>query len=226
MPATVKIIISAAAFLVGTAACATPAPGPRIAPETPATVTAATPVTTSRPGSVTPLGEFSGDIHEIDWRRSRLPGDFCDIPELVAFEDGEATAVSNSWGAVHLSVMSTPDDTVYGDVDGDGGDEALIHLECDNGGGTASGQLAFGYVVVRESGGALGALGSIVPKLTPQESSHVTLLGDVEIKAGQITVEELWYRTSDPTCCPSGVALTTWRWESDRLTAGAPVQVS
>ena len=51
---------------------------------------------------------------------------------------------------------------------------------------------------------------------------------DVAARIGDraITVKELWYRAGDMTCCPTGVALTTWWLRDGTLTADPAVQVS
>jgi hypothetical protein len=146
------------------------------------------------------------------------------VPGVVQFSSGEAKATSDTWGPVEMGV--DPGSTVYGDLDGDGVEEAAVSVSCNNGGGTASGQLAFGYVVVRKDSDALSAVGSITARQNPPNASHVTLLGTTEITHNEIRVQELWYRPSDATCCPSGEAETTWSYADSTLTPGQPVITS
>jgi hypothetical protein len=172
------------------------------------------------------LGPGSSDLRQVDWLHASLPGDFCGIDGLVRFSDGEATGKSKKWGQVHLGMWNEPEQTAYGDIDGDGQAEAAVAVGCDNGGGTASGQLGFGYVVIRSRDGELVSIGTITPRQEQPDGSHVTLLGDARIDRDQVVVTELWYRASDSTCCPSGQAHTTWHLRDGVLFPGESVPIS
>jgi hypothetical protein len=81
----------------------------------------------------------SPDLHSLDWRTVALPGGaliHADVDLLW-------------WNPVVVSSWSRP---VFGDLDGDGRDEAALDVDCANGGGTAAGQLAFSEVVFKTVG--------------------------------------------------------------------------
>jgi hypothetical protein len=203
--------------------------GPVIGPKIPreaATASSSSPPTPepSTKGSKS-LGPAPDDLRKVDWATTTLPADFCSIPEPVSFRNGEAQGISTKWGQVRVSVGEFDGGKTYGDIDGDGRAEAVIGLGCDNNGGTASGQLAFGYAVLRSTHSELQALGTIDTRMNP-DSGHVTLLGGVTVSPGTIVVKELWYRSSDSTCCPTGTARTTWSWRDGTLTAGPVVVTS
>ncbi|HEX4249252.1 MAG TPA: hypothetical protein VH008_15420 [Pseudonocardia sp.] len=156
----------------------------------------------------------------MNWTQQALPGSFCHIPGLVHYLNGAATGTSEKWGPVHLTV--DPRSTRYGDFFGDGDEVAAVHVGCDNGGGTADGQLVDSYVVVRSSAGTLHAIGVIVPQMAAVPGVHVPLLSGADFAAGKITVHEVWYRHYDGTCCPSGRAITVWALQNGALVAGHP----
>lgn len=68
-------------------------------------------------------------------------------------------------------------------------------------------------------GGELTALGSLVAKRQPPAQLPTTLVIK-EWRTDTLTVEELWYRPGDATCCPSGVAEVTWTWRDGVPTPG------
>ncbi|WP_320777446.1 hypothetical protein [Streptomyces sp. CRN 30] len=203
-------------------ACGTPDVGPRItrtptsAPGTGGPPTATGP-TSATPGAVD-LGPAPEDLREVNWRDVRVPGTFCDIPGLITFHDGRATATSRTWGRVDLSREPEP---TYGDIGGDRRPEAALGVECNNGGGTAAGQLAFGSVIYASDKGRLTVLRSITPQQQPP-GQPPTLLAELRMERGRIEVEERWYRPRDATCCPTGTAVTVWVLDDGRLTPRPP----
>lgn len=169
------------------------------------------------------LGSAPADVRAVDWNSVALPGEFCDIDGLVTVENGEATARSGEWGRVHVDIWN--DSTTYGDVDGDGDEEAALEVGCDTGGGTAASQLVNAYVVVDSSGGRLWGAGV----LTPQGESGGAVparLEDLQFGEGRVTVRELWHREWDSNCCPSGEAESTWELRDGVLEPAGIVEIS
>lgn len=200
-------------------ACSAPGPGPRV---TPASVTPYSEAPTESAPSAREalsLGAAPADLRDMDWEHARIPGDFCDIPGTVTLGP-ETEAESCTWGTVHVGRVG--DEVSYGDITGDGRDEAALYVVCDNRGGTAAGQLAFAFVVLGREAGRLTSLGATTPQHNPPDQ-HATLLGSVDLAPGKVTVGELWYRESDANCSPSGTAETEWTVGKDRkLVAGSP----
>ncbi|WP_257133004.1 hypothetical protein [Streptomyces sp. ms184] len=61
--------------------------------------------------------------------------------------------------------------------------------------------------------------------ITPQkyEGGHASGFDGIALASGRVTAEETWHRRMDPTCCPSGKAVTEWRvGAAGLLTAGEP----
>ncbi|RSS84366.1 hypothetical protein [Streptomyces sp. WAC06614] len=212
-------------LLLLSAGCGGPGASPRIsagppsapAPSSPA---AAVPPTGSSPtASAAVVGPAPGDLHEVDWASTPFPGEYCDVPGLVRSSDSDQVKEhSRTWGAVHVFRYA---EVTYGDLDGDGRDEAAISVSCDNGGGTASGQLVFGYVVFGRSAAGLVALGSLTARQRPSGVA-TTRMGGVVLGPGRATVTEHWYHPEDPTCCPQGRATTVWTYENQRFVPTSP----
>ncbi|KOY54387.1 hypothetical protein ADK59_30065 [Streptomyces sp. XY332] len=208
-------------LLIG--ACGSPRPAPPVPPLTPSSV-AAVPDSPSPSPSPSPaqgpvlVGPAPADLHDVDWSKAPVPGEFCGVPGLVTLDaEGNATATSRTWGAVRIRRGTR---VAYGDTDGDQRDEAAVYMGCDDNGSTMNGQLVAAYVVFTHQGNGLAALGAI----TPQQKSalYITALVGLEFAPGRITAHERWYRQTDAHCCPSGNADTVWTREGDRLTPGAP----
>ena len=119
------------------------------------------------------------------------------------------------WNPVVVYSWSKPS---FGDLDGDGRDEAALHVVCANGGGTAGGQLEFSALIFRAVGGSLRVVGIITPQqpLGP-DGPHVPLTGLVAIERGKVVVSEAWYGSHDGDCCASGRAKTIWTYAHGKL---------
>jgi hypothetical protein len=112
--------------------------------------------------------------------------------------------------------LSQFNDVTYGDLDGDGRDEAVVPLWCNNNGGTASGALLYSLAMFSARAGAVHFIGLITPKHQPVDELP-TLLSDPRVSAGQVVVNEALYGPHDGTCCPSGRATTTWTYSDGQL---------
>jgi hypothetical protein len=106
------------------------------------------------------------------------------------------------------SVCLTIGDVSFGDVDGDGAEEAIVIIQSNLGGaGTSSEAYVFGLVagkpVLRAhiDGGDRGDGG----------------LQSVSVAAGEVIVRRLDLAASDNVCCPSRVLIERWRWREGRL---------
>lgn len=216
-------LIVLAALLTGS--CSGPQVGEKItaAPQESRTSVATT-TTTTPPVTRPSLGPAS-DVKAVDWPNTKLPAKFCDVEGLVEFRNAKGSATSGKWGLVQFSSVYDQDRVVYGDIDGDGENEAAVNVYCNNGSGMASGQLAFAWVVVAVRNGSLEVVGELSATVARDDARPV-LLSEPRFDKGSITVTESWYRPSDATCCPSGEARTTWRLSDGTLKPDPAVQVS
>jgi hypothetical protein len=164
----------------------------------------------------------SPDLHSLDWRTIALPGGACGSIRPIRphrYEYGPAALIRPRvdlvwWNPVVVYSWSKP---VFGDLDGDGRDEAALGVDCANGGGTAGGQLAFSEVVFRAVGPSLRVVGILTPRQPLEPEAHVPLIHVVAIERGRVVVSEAWYGPSDGDCCASGRARTIWTYAAGRL---------
>lgn len=214
----------AAVFIAAAcAACTAPSGGPRVAPAQ--TIDARPPEQQPSPShtEAAQLGSAPQDLRDVDWTRVTIPGQFCDIPGVVKLSEEEGGATSNTWGKVHVGRLP---EVVYGNVAGNASDEAAITVECDNGGGTAAGNLAFAVIVMSGREGRLTALGTLSTQYNPTGVEHPTLIAASALVPGKVTVEESWFRPSDANCCPSGKAETIWTLQADGSLSPGPVRIT
>ena len=164
------------------------------------------------------------DIHAVDWNAVALPGGACGSSRPIrprrALGSGAEAFVHPDvdllwWNPVWVYSWGKPS---FGDLDGDGRDEAALGVVCANGGGTAGGQLAFSVVVFKTVGRSLRVAGIVTPQqpLTP-EIGHVPILSTVRFERRRLIAPETWYGPYDGTCCGSGRARTTWAYHAGRL---------
>ncbi len=217
-----SVLTCAAALVAALAAgCSSPTPDPKVPRASPSSYDGASESPEPSPASsdTGSLGAATKDLRHMDWARTAVPGDFCDVPGLVSFTSGEATVRSDTHGTVHAEQYV--EDVAYGDVLGDDGVEAALRVGCDTGGETGGGRLAWAFVVFAGEQGRLRLVGTITPQ--QYEGGHASGFDGIELASGRVTAEETWHREMDPTCCPSGKAVTVWRVGADGLlTAGEP----
>lgn len=108
----------------------------------------------------------------------------------------------------------------YGDFTGDGHDDALVSLNCNNNGGTAAGALLYSLVAYTGGTGTLEYVGLITPRQQPPDE-RPGLPNATGVRPGTIDVEEDWYGPNDPDCCPSGRAMTTWVYADGQIHPGS-----
>ena len=131
----------------------------------------------------------------------------------VWLRSGGADGMSRLFGRVHIGVTGKP---VYGDLLGPRRSAVAVPVICDNGGGTAAGQLASAYAVFREQGSRLSPIGMVTAQYRPRDV-HITLVSGLRMQPGTLTVREYWYRPRDGDCCPSGRAIARWTYDGRRL---------
>lgn len=200
------------------AAGCSPAPAPPVQPASLPAAAPETPRAGSLPSRPAPFGTAPADLRDVRWDHIPLPAPFCGVTGLVAPGD-MVQAPSTEYGTVY--VYRSVSEIEYADVDGDGRDEALVPLNCHNGGGTAAGQLGSAELVVTARAGRLEAMGTVMPLVNP-DNWHVPLVRDIVVRPGRVTVTEAFYREGDANCCPSGTAVTEWTLSDNILAPGKP----
>ena len=162
----------------------------------------------------------SPDLHKVDWANIALPGAVCGATQPIRLHDGEAAIRYSSFEPWWNVVVVYGGLASYGDLNGDGKDEAAVDVVCSNDGGTADGQLAFADVIFGSVGKSLRVIGIITPRQPfSLRTPHVPLLGKPDIRRGKVIAYEGWYGPNDGTCCPSGQAKTIWTYANGALRA-------
>jgi hypothetical protein len=162
------------------------------------------------------------NLHTVNWANVTIPGTFCSVPGTVHLTGNTATAVSTDFGHVQIIVTGHP---TYGDLDGNGHDVAALPVWCNNGGGTADGDLAMGYVVFDGSSGILTVVGTLTPKVH-ESGAPISSIAALTITPEHIVAKEMYFHAADPTCCPTGTAKTTWLLTNGHLVAGPSTIIS
>ncbi|HLH25187.1 MAG TPA: hypothetical protein VK066_21915 [Chloroflexota bacterium] len=117
---------------------------------------------------------------------------------------GRAPCLLVALGGDQVAGYPLVDNVLYGDIDGDGLDEAVIPLF---------------------SGGTAGTIGFLVyhqaeprPRLVASQSGYK--LG-LSIGGGQLIVDEPYYFSGDPNCCPTALVRRPYRLSGGALVGGA-----
>jgi hypothetical protein len=156
------------------------------------------------------------DLHHVNWKAAMLPGRVCGVPHAIHLRGGKAFVRSPRWPNLpRIEVAGGWNPVVYGDLDGDGLDEAALGVFCSNGGGTAAGVLAYAQVVYRAGTSSALAVGVLRPHWQPKRALPTLLT--VVLRRGRVIGREAFYGPRDGTCCPSGRARTVWAYRHGTL---------
>ncbi|MDQ6948989.1 MAG: hypothetical protein M3256_22695 [Actinomycetota bacterium] len=167
------------------------------------------------------------NLHKVDFTTVTIPGSVCHAPGQITLHGSSptyGTAVVQGSADGPVDVGASADRVVFGDLDGDGRDEAALNVVCEVlNSGTAAGQTSEASVVFTGAGGTLHVVGVVVPT-QPKAAvgAHVPLVEVVEITKGQVVANEAWYASQDADCCSSMHMVTTWTLSGGQLTPGAP----
>jgi hypothetical protein len=156
------------------------------------------------------------DLHHVNWKAATLPGRVCGVSHPIHLRGGKAFLSSPRWPSLRrIEVAGGWNPVVYGDLDGDGLDEAALGVFCSNGGGTADGVLAYAQVVYRAGTSSALAVGVLSPHWQPKHMLPTLLT--VVLRRGRVIGREAFYGRRDGTCCPSGRAMTVWVYRHGTL---------
>jgi hypothetical protein len=126
------------------------------------------------------------DLHAVDWQTVVLLGSICGGSQPIHLRGGQAVVRSTPWRPYRRMAVDTRFDRVaYGDLDGDSHDEAALGVDCNNGGGTADGILAFARVIFTGGRHAPQVIGVVTPQQQVSPHASPTLV-QVRIKPAAV----------------------------------------
>lgn len=226
-------------LLAGAAGCASGGPS---ASDPPATAsTAPTPTSTavaapggSAPGSTAPAGSTappdSTAIRRVDFTNITYQPDSCPNGGLVDPPPAGIPVHDGVWRREpYDSVGVEQDRIVYGDVTGDGRDEAAVTVMCST--GVASGTADSTWVFTDDPSAADGVRRLPFPALTPAQLEEVGVPGgytkgaEPTIGDGVLTLAWTVFAADDPPVFPSRIVTTHLAWTGSDWRDAAPPTV-
>ena len=158
------------------------------------------------------------DLRRADWSTATVPADACGTPSAVTLHSGRATTASDrfpGWPDVVAFVPTPASEGVgvaYGDLDGNGHDDAAVLVVCDTGGGTGRSILAQNLVIYSGHGG-LHPLGVLHTQLAATSGAALFDLSGVALTARRVVAVEHGYGPNDSSAAPSLAQTDTWTWD-------------
>jgi hypothetical protein len=164
-------------------------------------------------------------IDEIDFTTVAQPGSTCtegldDTPPFLVVVDGGRSELLDEDSVTQIEVEP---EVLYGDLDGDGADEAVVQVVCTYGANGA--QDAVQVWTLSSRGGPV-----VVDRVTeaPDEVAEASAfppgVADVALDGDELVVTFTQHADDDPNCCYSQEADVRYELDGDDLaTVGSPV---
>jgi len=156
-------------------------------------------------------------VHSVNWGDVTIPGQLCKVSGQIQLHNGHATVRHSGFGmALDVLMLAVTRGSL-----GHGLQVAALQIWCDNTGGTADGELAEGIMVFDSPGGQAHLLGTLTPQHKTSATVHIPYIVVNRIDTtGHVAVTEYFYNPSNTTCCPSGRAVTLWKWTGRKFVPG------
>jgi hypothetical protein len=162
------------------------------------------------------------DIHAVDFGEVAPPGSAC--AEGLRFTPPSAIPVARGRSSVldigRVTRLEVDPDVAYGDLDGNGNDEAVVHVICTYG---ANGAEDTVHVWTQRRGRTVHVASVTEPPRSVTGALPPAVAG-VAVHGSQVDVTWTRYGADDPNCCPSQLATVTYELDGDALDrVGRPV---
>lgn len=133
-------------------------------------------------------------------------GELIPEPPEEGYELVDGALPATHPGAVSVTLRP---DIAYGDLTGDGVDEAALILDCTPGNRPVP--------VGRVMAAGVDAVRPLAPVPAPDVGARRVELEHLEIVEGVLVTQWIVLRDDDPWCCPTGRTTVHLRWEEDRF---------
>ena len=150
-------------------------------------------------------------IRDVDFATVAQPGTTCADglriapPRRIAVDRGQSGLLDLG----RLTRLEVDDDVAYGDLDGDGAEEAVVHTVCAYGANGAQDTVQV-WAVDDGEPVLVDTLGEPSTRVTGPKPPALV---DAAVEDGELTLTWTHYAEDDPNCCPSGE--TSLRYELD-----------
>lgn len=141
------------------------------------------------------------DLHHTSFANRSIPGSTCFSGTPIQLRDGHGDG-----GYGYVVNIAAPR---YGDITGDGRDEAFVLANCGTGGGTASSDVKNSFVVFTGTTSGVKVLG-VIAAAHNWRGAQTPLLEFRGVRDGIATVREYLYSSADASCCPTFRARSTY----------------
>lgn len=156
------------------------------------------------------------NIHSVDFKNFTYPA-YCigEKPESITVKNGEFSRDKQEDGHVDRLSLNIFD-IAYGDLTGDGADEAVILSSCNTGG---TGNFSEGYVYLMKAGKP-----ALIARIPGGDRAYGGLRS-TRVENGQLVVDSNDVGEEGGACCPQYVVTTRYRVAGGKLAAvGQPVK--
>jgi hypothetical protein len=162
------------------------------------------------------------DIRDVDFGEVAPPGSAC--AEGLRFTPPAAIPVARGRSSVldigRVTRLEVDPDVAYGDLDGNGNDEAVVHVVCTYG---ANGAEDTVHVWTQRQGRTVHVASLTEPPRSVTGALPPAVAG-MAVHGSQVEVTWTSYAADDPNCCPSRLATITYELDGDALDrVGRPV---
>jgi LppP/LprE lipoprotein len=162
------------------------------------------------------------DIRAVDFGEVAPPGSAC--AEGLRFTPPAAIPVANGRSTIldigRYTRLEVDPDVAYGDLDGDGDDEAVVHVVCGYGANGAEDTVH----VWTERGGRTLHVASLTEPPRSVTGPLPPAVDHIAVEGRRIEVTWTRYADDDPNCCPSELTTVTYELDSGTLDrVGMPV---
>jgi hypothetical protein len=162
------------------------------------------------------------DIRDVDFGEVAPPGSAC--TEGLRFTPPAAIPVTRGRSSVldigRVTRLEVDSDVVYGDLDGNGNDEAVVHVVCTYG---ANGAEDTVHVWTQRRGHTVHVASLTEPPRSVTGALPPAVAG-VAVHGSQVQVTWTRYSADDANCCPSRLTTVTYELDGDALErVGRPV---